>query len=96
MSLSLLLLVFGPTSAPEPEPDGGPTTTTLEVEEMPEPMPSSWRAYRGSGEPIAGARMGCHWQGTGGREARLKSRPVEVPLRTNQAGRRRIVSWVLC
>lgn len=65
-------------------------TTTLDVEEIPDPMPLSWRPYMGSGEPIEGARMGCHWLWMGGREARLKRRPVEVPLRTNHVGRRRI------
>ncbi|KAI0110491.1 hypothetical protein GGR51DRAFT_511404 [Nemania sp. FL0031] len=77
------------TSA-SPRPDGA-STHTLDVEEMPPPMPSSWRACTGSGEPMAAGRISLHASPSlsGGRSDARSTRPLEVPLRTKSAGRLR-------
>ncbi|KAI0195374.1 hypothetical protein EV127DRAFT_420811 [Xylaria flabelliformis] len=67
----------------------GASTQILDVDEMPPPIPSSWRPCSGSGDPMAAGRIAAHSSVDGGRSEARSTRPVEVPLRTNSAGRLR-------
>ncbi|KAI0440484.1 hypothetical protein F4803DRAFT_527163, partial [Xylaria telfairii] len=64
----------------------GASTQILDVDEMPPPMPSSWRPCSGSGEPMAAGRTSIHSSVEGGRSEARSTRPFEVPLRTKRAG----------
>src|SRR5262252_3187709 len=59
-------------------------THTLESEEMPPPMPSSWRMF-GSGEPMTERKIGSHSSRTG-RSRAWKITALDVPPRMNTAG----------
>lgn len=61
-------------------------TQILEVEEIPWPIPLSCRPLV-SGEPMALERIGCQSASFAGRCVRLIMRPLEVPPRTNEAGK---------
>ena len=63
----------------------GLTTTTLLSDEMPPPMPSSWRPC-GSGLPRAARKSASHSARSAGRSRRWKKRPLLVPPRRKTAG----------
>src|SRR5215217_2260534 len=65
--------------------DEGPTTQTLDSDEMPPPMPSSWRPY-GSGLPIAARKISSHAARSRGRSFALKTIALLVPPRMKTAG----------
>src|SRR3954470_6300954 len=73
----------------------GPTTHTLESEEIPQPMPSSWRPY-GSGLPIAARKISSHSARSRGRSFALNTIALLVPPRMNVAGIFScLMSWLL-
>src|SRR5215831_18142557 len=60
-------------------------THTLESEETPPPMPSSWRMF-GSGEPMTERKIRCHSSRAAGRSRAWKITALDVPPRMNTAG----------
>src|SRR5689334_18550822 len=60
-------------------------THTLESEEIPPPMPSSWRIF-GSGEPITERKIESHSSRAAGRSRAWKITALDVPPRMNTAG----------
>ena len=64
----------------------GAITQTLEREDTPPPIPSSWRPL-GSGEPMAARKIASHAARSAGRSLTSNTRPFDVPPRMNSAGR---------
>src|SRR6516225_2101097 len=60
-------------------------THTLEREEIPPPMPSSWRMF-GSGEPMTERKIGSQSWCAAGRSRAWKITAFDVPPRMNTAG----------
>src|SRR5215470_16256710 len=60
-------------------------THTLESEDTPPPMPSSWRLF-GSGEPMTERKIGSHASREAGRSRAWKMTALDVPPRMNTAG----------
>src|SRR5262249_28940522 len=60
-------------------------THTLESEDTPPPMPSSWRMF-GSGEPMTARKIGSHASRERGRSRARKMIALDVPPRMKTAG----------